>query len=120
MKQLEKKLAACKDKQKKLAAELSNVGFIWPGSIQWRRLTCGKPNCPCRTNPGAKHGPYPYWTSKKDNRTVSRLLKPEEALILEDWVNNRKKIDAITREMKKLSEIAFGAALELSKKGKKN
>jgi hypothetical protein len=120
MKKAEKKLREYQKTQKKLAAELSDIGFIWQGSIQWQRLTCGKPNCPCSTNPRAKHGPYPYWTSKKNNRTVSKLLKPEEVRILEEWVNNRKKMDAVIREMKKLSKSAFGAALELSKKGEKN
>ncbi len=119
MKKAEKKLRECQKTQKKLAAELSDIGFIWQGSIQWQRLTCGKPNCPCSTNPRAKHGPYPYWTSKKNNRTVSKLLKPQEVRILEEWVDNRKKIDSIIREMKKLSKSAFGAALELSNPGKK-
>jgi len=119
MKKAEKKLREYQKKQKKLAAELSDTGFIWHGSIQWRRLTCGKPHCPCRTNPGAKHGPYPYWTSKENNRTVSKLLKPEEVRILEEWVNNRKKMDAVIREMKKLSKSAFTAAMETRKGAKK-
>jgi len=103
------------NKQQKLAGKLSEIGFIWPGNIQRRYLTCGKPYCTCQKDPEARHGPYAYWTSKEDKKTVSRLLKPEEADLLEEWIGNRRKLETIVRQMKELSGEAFKVALKFRK-----
>ena len=47
-----------------LKAELQTLGLVRQGSIQTRRLTCGKPACRCHRDPDARHGPYRYWTHK--------------------------------------------------------
>ena len=112
---LNKQLKAYSNKQKKLAGRLQEIGFIWPGNIQRRYLTCGKPYCACQKDPEARHGPYAYWTSKEDKKTVSRLLKPEEADLLEEWIENRRKLETIVRQMKELSGKAFKVALKLRK-----
>ncbi len=108
-------MQAYQDRQRKLTAKLSEIGFIWPGNIQRRYITCGKPGCSCRTDPEARHGPYAYWTSKRANKTVSRLLSPEEADLLVEWIENRRKLEAIIREMKRLSQKTFEVALKLKK-----
>jgi len=115
MANIAERMQAYQDKHQKLSAKLSEISFIWPGNIQWRYLTCGKPNCSCIKDPEARHGPYAYWTSKKENKTVSRLLSPEEADLLEEWIENRRKLEAIVREMKKLSQKTFEVALKLKK-----
>jgi len=114
-KNLALRMQAYRDKHRKLTAKLSEIDFIWPGHIQRRYLTCGKPNCRCKKDPEAKHGPYAYWTSKEAKKTVSRLLSPEEADLLEGWIENRRKLEAIVREMKKLSQKTIGVALKLRK-----
>ncbi len=113
VKNLSRRMQAYRDKHRKLTAKLSEIGFIWPGNVQRRYLTCGKPNCICKKDPEAKHGPYAYWTSKEAKKTVSRLLSPEEADLLEEWIENRRKLEAIVREMKKLSQKTFEVALKL-------
>jgi len=115
VKKLYEYLKAYFNKQQKLAGKLQEIGFIWPGNIQRRYLTCGKPYCACRKDPKARHGPYAYWTSKEDKKTVSRLLKPEEADLLEEWIENRRKLKTIVRQMKGLSGEAFKVALKLRK-----
>ena len=112
---LNKQLKAYSNKQKKLAGKLQEIGFIWPGNIQRRYLTCGKPYCACRKDPEARHGPYFYWTSKEGKKTVSHLLKPEEADLLEEWIGNRRKLETIVCQMKELSDKAFKMALKLRK-----
>ena len=116
MANLSERMQRYQDKHQQLSAGLSEIGFIWPGNIQRRYLTCGKPNCRCRKDPEARHGPYAYWTSKEANKTVSRLLSSEEADLLEEWIENRRKLEAIVREMKKLSQKTFEVALKLRKK----
>ena len=112
---LNKQLKAYSNKQKKLAGKLQEIGFIWPGNIQRRYLTCGKPYCACRKDLKARHGPYFYWTSKEGKKTVSRLLKPEEADLLEEWIGNRRKLETIVCQMKELSDKAFKVALKSRK-----
>ena len=106
------------EEYQRLTARLSETGFIWPGHIQRRYLTCGKPNCVCHTDPEARHGPYTYWTSKKNKKTVSRLLRPEEADLLEEWINNRRKLEAVVRQMKGLSKKAANVVLKLQEEEK--
>jgi hypothetical protein len=96
-----------------LTAQIPNVGFIWGGSVQSQWLTCGTPGCACHRDPKARHGPYIYWTSKVAGRTVSRLLRSPEAELLSEWVQNRRQLDRIFREMKKLSQRAAKVALRL-------
>ncbi len=95
-----------------LTARLSGLGFIWPGSIQRRMMMCGKPSCACHSDPKARHGPYLYWTTKKASKTVGKLLTPEEADLYEEWIANRKELEAIVCQMKALSRRATTAAIK--------
>ena len=100
-----------------LTTQLAQIGFIWGGSVQSQWLTCGTPGCACHGDPQARHGPYIYWTSKVAGRTVSRLLRSPEAELLSEWVHNRRQLDRIVREMKKLSQRAAKVALRLRDQG---
>ena len=115
---LNERMQAYQEKYRKLTAKLSDIGFIWPGHIQHRYLTCGKPNCVCHKDPEAKHGPYAYWTSKETGKTVSRLLRPEEADLLEQWIVNRRELEAVVRQMKGLSKKVYSVALKMQKDAK--
>jgi hypothetical protein len=107
------RLRKFQEKQGNLAGRLSAIGFVWPGNIQWRYQKCGKPNCACSTDPEARHGPYAYWTTKKADKTVNKALHPDEAVLLEEWIENRRELDAIVSEMKDLSQQAFAVALKM-------
>lgn len=107
-----------REEYRELTAKLSETGFIWPGHVQRRYLTCGKPNCICHTDPQARHGPYAYWTSKKNNKTISRLLRPQEADLLEEWIKNRRTLEAVVRQMKSLSKKAANVVLKLQEQQK--
>jgi hypothetical protein len=96
-----------------LAAQLAAIRFVWPGTIQWRMMTCGKPACACHADPSMRHGPYPYWTSKKAQKTVSILLNKDEASVYEDWIANRRRLEKIVEQIKRLSRKAAKAALRL-------
>lgn len=103
-----------------LTERLVETGFIWQGSLQWRMLTCGKMNCACRTDPEARHGPYPYWTRKEKQKTVSKLLSTEEAELYEEWIDNRRQLERIVRAMQKLSRRAARTELSLRAKSRKS
>ena len=117
-KNLNERMQTYLDEQQELTAKLSETGFIWPGHIHRSYLTCGKAKCACHRDPKAKHGPYAYWTSKKNKKTVSRLLSSEEADLLEEWIGNRRQLEAVVREMKALSQKAVKVALKLKEQEK--
>lgn len=99
-----------------MAARVASIGFMWRGSISERWLTCGRADCECAKDPRARHGPYVYWTSKEKGRSVARLLHPPESDILQEWVNNRKEIEGILREMYKLSYKALKVVLRVRRR----
>lgn len=86
-----------------LASQLAKTGYLWPGSITEQRLTCGKPTCACHQDPARRHGPYVYWSTKVQGRTVNRLLKPGEAELYTSWIENRRKMEKVQRKMLALS-----------------
>ena len=96
-----------------LSAKLAHIGFIWGGSVHSQRMTCGRPDCACHSDPEARHGPYVYWTTKVAGRSVSQLLHPPEAELLSQWVENRRELDRIVRQMKSLSHRALKVFLRL-------
>lgn len=112
------KLKALQRKQKEFAQQLGTTDFIWNGSISKRFLTCGKPACPCHTNPEAKHGPYYYWTTKKAGKTISKLLTEQQAEILQQWITNRRVLEHTLDDMKKLSQEAYEVILFIMENSK--
>lgn len=101
------KLKILQLKQQELAQQLGTTDFIWNGSISKRFLTCGKPSLPCHRDTEAKHGPYYYWTTKKAGKTISKSLTEQQAEILQQWISNRRKLERILNDMKKLSHEAY-------------
>lgn len=98
------RLRAYAQEYRRLAAQLVDPGYLWSGSITRQRLTCGKPNCVCHRDPERRHGPYAYWSTKVKGRTVSRLLSEKEAEFYEEWIENRRRMEKLQREMLKLSK----------------
>lgn len=96
-----------------LLSRLSEIGFIWHGSVHRSLLTCGRSACRCHEDSKARHGPYAYWTTKVAGKTVSRLLPPAEAELYEEWIENRRRIDKIVRDLKALSAKAAPLVLKL-------
>lgn len=111
----ERRLQAQQREYRALTAALSDVGFIWTGTVQRRTLTCGKRQCACHQDPQRRHGPYAYWTTKVGNRTVSRLLSDIEADLYEEWVQNRRRLEATQKKMLAASKRAAPGVLSLRK-----
>jgi hypothetical protein len=84
--------------------------------VQRQKLTCGQPQCACHRDPQARHGPYFYWTSKKEGKTISRKLTPEEGEILQEWIENRRTLQETVKRMMKLSKHALALTLPATSK----
>lgn len=111
--QLKAQLRRYEQKYHKLAAQLAETGYLYDGTVGRQWMTCGKDNCACASDPARRHGPYAYWTTKLKGRTVSRRLSPEEAQLLEAWIDNRRKLERIQDKMIRLSKKVAPLVLEL-------
>ena len=49
------------------------------GSLSERTMKCGKADCPCQSDPKARHGPYYSLTRPVAGKTHSRYLNPQQA-----------------------------------------
>lgn len=90
-------------KQKRLAAQLGEIGFALPGSLTVKAYRCGKQNCACKADPPRRHGPYGFWTCKVNAKTVSRMLNKEEVAEYQPLFDNARKIRELFSELQELS-----------------
>lgn len=96
-------LRACECRYDRLRRRLAGIGYLAAGTITVSRLPCGNPDCRCRRGARFRHGPYYYWTTKVEGKTVSKLLKPEEARLYLHWITNRRRLDRTVQAMLEVS-----------------
>ncbi len=89
--------------QRRIVAELFEIGYCLPGSITERPMRCGRPGCACKADPPVLHGPYRQWSRKIEGKTVSRWLSAEQAERYEDWFSNAKRARHLLTELEALS-----------------
>ena len=89
-----------------LAAELTTLGFISPGSVVSRYTSCGKPGCRCQADPPRRHGPYYQWSRAVASKTMSRRLNESQAELYRSWIANRRRIEQIIAQMERISADA--------------
>lgn len=102
----EKRLNAYRNQYKDLVRSLTQLGFIWHGNLQRRMLTCRNERCRCILQGKPQHGPYPYWTTKAKQKTITKLLTAEEADLYEEWIENRRKLETTIKKMNEISKKA--------------
>jgi len=100
----QKRLENYKKQYAQLAQSLSDLGFIWHGNLQRRMLPCKNPKCDCTLKGKPQHGPYPYWTTKVNQKTVTKLLTSEEADLYERWIENRRRLETTIKKMNEISK----------------
>ena len=91
-----------------LAAELSQIDGVLPGSIVVRHMRCGKPRCACKADPPALHGPYIQWTRTENAKTVTRFLTEEQLARYQPWFDNAQRLKELLAKL----QIASVHALE--------
>ena len=104
--ELQKRLRAAQEEYDRLKARIQDVGFICEGSVVVRWMTCRKPNCRCAADPPQLHGPYYQLTWKERGKSVCRNLPPEHARLYQDWIANRRELDALLKQMRAVSQKA--------------
>jgi hypothetical protein len=96
-------LRACERRYDQLRRRLARIGYLAVGTVTASRLPCGNPDCRCRRGARFRHGPYCYWTTKVGGKTVSKLLKPDEARLYLRWIENRRRLDRTVQAMLEVS-----------------
>lgn len=101
-----KRLARYQAELKQLAAQLSDIGFIYPGSLVQRYTTCGNPDCRCQADPPQLHGPYWQWSKAVAGKTVSRTVTDNQVPLYQAWIDNRRRLRTIIAQMEQVSQQA--------------
>jgi hypothetical protein len=109
--EVDRRLARLGRDYEALKVRVQDVGFICEGSLVERYMSCGKPNCRC-VDPDERHGPYFQLSWKEAGRTVSRRLSANDAVRYREWIANRRKLDAVLKQMRELSRQAGQYLLE--------
>lgn len=60
------------------SAALSQPRPMRRGTVNERRMKCGRANCACQRDPKARHGPYYMLTQAAGGKTRSRYLAAEQ------------------------------------------
>ncbi len=90
-----------------LREALAPMELACAGTITVRRKMCGNPDCACRRDREARHGPYREWTRVRDARLAHTNLTQQQASALEAAIANYREI----RTKLKRWELATEAAI---------
>jgi hypothetical protein len=90
-------------RMRELQAQLAEIDFILPGTINIAMNRCGKPSCACHADPPRLHGPYITWTRKVHGKTVTRRLTPEQLERYRPWFENNRRLRQLIGELEHLS-----------------
>lgn len=74
---------------------ISAIDLICSGTLLERTKTCGKPNCRCAKDPGARHGPYYEWTWLEEGRLVHRTVTRAQADFIKKAIENYREIKSL-------------------------
>ncbi len=88
---------------RRIANELSTIGYALPGTLTVRAYACGKANCRCKSDPAARHGPYAYWTRKVGSTTKTRVLTQAQLEDYRQWLDNARRLKELVAELYELS-----------------
>lgn len=99
---VESSLQRLQERHRALLGEIGELGLVLRTTIAQRMNRCGNPTCRCKADPPALHGPYPVWTRKVAGKTITVVLRPEQAVLCREWNGNMRKLDRIVRQMQAL------------------
>ena len=111
-----KELKRLLDKFEKEKAQLLSLKIFWKGSITKRWMTCGNPLCKCKIDKRKRHGPYYWWTTKKNGKTKALLIPKEFLPEAKSYLINYRKLKKKIYRLSQLSERIIRKKLKFFKK----
>lgn len=77
---------------KAIRKAVGKIDLVCPGTLLKRWKKCGQPNCRCKRDPKAIHGPYYEWSRYRDGRLVHNILTAGQAALVERAIANHQQI----------------------------
>ena len=99
-------LARCQRDYESVRGELESIGFVMRGSLVKRTKECGRPECPCHSDPQREHGPYYQWTRKVKAKTVTEVLTPDQARLWQQLIRNGRRLKRLVARLYAISAKA--------------
>src|SRR5437667_1322736 len=99
-------------RQRELARQILDLGFVQQGSVVRRHTTCRTPGYRCHADPPQPHGPYWQWTRYDSGKTITRRLTEPQARLYQQWIANRRRLAGIIAEMEKVGQQAAEILLQ--------
>lgn len=100
-----------RERLSQLKRELGSLGLFRRGTLQKRYGKCPRPRCRCRADPPTLHGPFYHWSRKVKAKTVSVYLTEEQAAMMEEWIANARRLDALLEELQEVNFRITGRLL---------
>lgn len=71
-----------------------------PGTIRMVSMKCGRAGCACESGKQTdKHGPYYFWSYKREGRLTSVSLNTEDVDRFQRWIDNRRELEAMLTDI---------------------
>ncbi|MGH9663385.1 MAG: DUF6788 family protein, partial [Bryobacteraceae bacterium] len=98
-------LSELEQRRSLLAAQLSQLGDLRPGSVTGIVRRCGKPNCHCAESDDPGHGPTLRLTYKVQSKTISEALPtPASVRKAEGEIAEFRKFQELSRSFLDVNE----------------
>lgn len=91
--------AAEERERQRVAAALSNAGFVLPGTLVVRSYRCGKSNCACHRSDDNMHGPYAQWTRSISGKTAHRRLSEDQLEAYQPYFDEAQRIKGLVSRL---------------------
>ena len=93
----------------RIRASLAGFELLCSGTLTQRMMTCGKPNCRCASDPGARHGPYYQWVRMRAGKPTHRYVSEQQAQILRQAIDNYRQVKKLLRDWEENTEHLIDA-----------
>lgn len=111
----DKSIDEMKRRYARLTTQLGKIGLVLQGTITKRIISRQNPNDRRKLK---NYGPYYQWTRKIRGKTVTVNLTASQAKVYQKAINDQRKMEKITREMRNLSMEILQAETKGVKKRK--
>lgn len=81
-----------RQRTKELRRAIDAMDYVASGTLHTRTKVCGRSNCRCADDPGARHGPYHEWSRRTEGRLVHRVITPEQARVIARAIGNLREL----------------------------
>ena len=105
-------LRALQRRQRQLASQILELGFVQQGTVVRRHTYCQTPGCHCHADPPRPHGPYWQWTRYDSGKTITRRLDQRQARIYQELMANRRRLAEIIAELETVGAQAAELLLQ--------